>query len=314
MRDKPAYCPICSGKCQRIRAWGGQGFHSLNTIAGIQVDDTRKPFSLYQCQDCRFIFKTPRLSDQQLLNLYAQSVDRAYETEASLNKEGSDDHDPLGRLCEKTAENHTNGRRVLEIGCSNGRMLRDWGSEWDKYGVEPSDAATKIAEKRGIKIMAKTIDELANNSSHHKWDCILSVDTIEHVSDPLRFISISRQLLAPNGVIIILTGNMSCPLARFAGARYWYASFPEHISFPTPQTFQYIANSLRGRVMRSRPYRWARGTENVAVTWVIQAFKYTVFTLLLILSRLRGSRLPQRGFPVMTSHRDHIMTVLGQFG
>lgn len=52
-----------------------------------------------------------------------------------------------------TALAHSIGRRVLEVGCSNGAMLQQWGSDWVKSGIEPSMASAKVANQSGINVV-----------------------------------------------------------------------------------------------------------------------------------------------------------------
>ncbi|MCP9903248.1 class I SAM-dependent methyltransferase [Cyanobium sp. BA5m-21] len=217
----------------------------------------------------------------------------------------------LARLCEVTALTHSIGRRVLEVGCSNGAMLQQWGSDWVKSGIEPSRASAKVANQRGINVVGAHIGDLKCG----QWDCIVSVDTVEHIIDPMSFFRCAKDLLAPGGIIITLTGDMSFGLARCAGSRYWYASFPEHISFLVPATFSYIAGKLNGQVIFSRLYRWGSPGALDGVQFLLQSIKYIIMYLVLSASRSLGFKgvISRRGFPVMTAHCDHSLTVMGRF-
>lgn len=308
-----ALCPVCNRKCDPISALGQRhGRHIFDKIAGIQVRQAQEEFSLFNCMNCGFLFKPPILSESELISLYSKSIDRAFkpcDSTASLQPDRR--LKLLARLCEDTALAHASGRRVLEVGCSNGIMLSQWSDEWRKYGIEPSTASANLAVERGINIIGSSIYDVKTRG----WDCIISVDTIEHIYNPLAFLSHAKSLLAPDGVIITLTGDMSVWLARLAGPRYWYASFPEHLSFLTPKTFKHIACRLEGKLTYLSHYRWGSPGRLDKLDWVLQGTKFSgmaCFAAASMLPRLKEKKAG-RSFPVMTAHRDHFITVLSCF-
>lgn len=306
-------CPICQDNSARIQSCGGYAHHAVDEIAGIQVPFARQRFELLRCSNCRFIFKSPQLSQGQLLDLYAKSTDRA--TDFPIGTAGlvqCKRTNLLAQLTESAALAHTSGRKVLEVGCSNGMMLSRWSDDWEKFGVEPSLASAQIAHQSGVKVLCPSIYDITNGT----WDCILSVDTIEHINDPLNFFAHAKNLLSPGGIILTLTGNSSCFLARLAGSRYWYASFPEHISFLSPYCLEYIAHRLNGRMLLNQAYRWSSPGGFDCREWLVQSVKFGVFVAFLAMTKLTssGSIRINRGSPVMTAHKDHFLGVIGGFG
>lgn len=305
-------CPICHHNCARLQRWGSYANHAIERIAGIEVAHAKQRFALLKCSNCRFVFKSPQPSERELISLYSKSTDRAAVAQNNLA-------DPptckrinlLAQLTEAAALAHTNNRKVLEVGCSNGMMLSQWGDKWDKFGVEPSEASARLAHKRGVKVLSSNIFDITSGT----WDCIVSVDTIEHMNNPLKFFEHAKSLLSPGGIILTLTGNISHFLAKYAEPRYWYASFPEHISFLSPFCMQYIAQTLNGRVLLMENYRWGTPGRIDCMEWLIQSTKFCIFSTYLATTRLSkdGLRSSKRGFPVMTAHKDHFLTVMGDF-
>lgn len=305
-------CPICNHQSDQIAAWGGCANHVFDKIAGIKLAQAAQPFSLYKCPNCFFVYKLPRLSDTELLEIYAESTDRAgVILDSNLSPSDDGRLSLLAQLSENVASSYTSGRKVLEVGCSNGGMLRLWSSFWDKYGVEPSQASAKIARNRGIKVIAKSVSEIPSGM----WDCIITVDVAEHLYNPLEFFKQAKSLLAPGGVVVTMTGNISFWLANLAGARYWYASFPEHISFLSPACLRYIASSLNGRILDSKSYQWGRPGKHDLKQHALQSVKYGIIFIGLSASMLGCGNQPaiKRGFPVMTAHQDHFLNVMGGF-
>lgn len=118
------------------------------------------------------------------------------------------------------ARPHVVGRRVLDISCGEGYgalMMKRWGAA-SVAGVDISDEAISVARRRfqadGIAFSvhdAHSVDELF---PAHSFDVIVSLETIEHLTDPVRFLRALRKVAVPGAVIII-----SCP------NDHWY--YPE---------------------------------------------------------------------------------------
>ena len=124
---------------------------------------------------------------------------------------------------------------VLDVGCGAGDFLSTLPAELTKYGVEPSVAAAAAASKRGVSIAAPTLAQL---SPQMRFDVITMIDVIEHVADPKALLDQALSHLAPAGSLIIATGDTGNVLwRRVFRSRFWYSSFPEHISFPSLRYF-----------------------------------------------------------------------------
>jgi len=132
---------------------------------------------------------------------------------------------------------------VLDVGCGAGDFLMSLPAELTKYGVEPSVAAAAAARKRGVSIPAPTLAQLSPQAG---FDVITMIDVIEHVANPGELLDQAVPHLAPGGSLIIATGDAGNVLWRQVfRSRYWYSSFPEHITFPSLRYF-HIWHESRG--------------------------------------------------------------------
>lgn len=120
------------------------------------------------------------------------------------------------------ASTHCKGRRVLDIACGEGygsRLLKDWGAS-EVLGVDVSAEAIQHAQNNfggeGVSFRCAAAEDLPHLLAGQGFDLIVSLETIEHLQDPERFLADLRQALNPGGCIII-----SCP------NDWWY--------FPTEQ-------------------------------------------------------------------------------
>jgi SAM-dependent methyltransferase len=104
------------------------------------------------------------------------------------------------------------GRKVLDVACGEGygsRLMHDWGAK-EVVGVDVSEEAVKnaqanfaVANLRYLAGDAERLDELLGNQ---KFDLIVSLETIEHLYDPITYLKAIAKLRSQDGIVLI-----SCP-------------------------------------------------------------------------------------------------------
>jgi SAM-dependent methyltransferase len=196
---------------------------AATVFAGQTLDPPWSGGSLYRCRRCHLGFRHPIRSDEAYEALYARASDAIWVSGALR---------PDHLLVRDRIEAIGPSVSVLDVGCYDGVLLAALGPAHRKFGVEASAAAAAAAGRRGVDIVAAKIRDIA--SLTERYDVVSAVDVIEHVADPLGFLAMLAGRLAPGGTLLISTGNLDLPAWRFAGGRYWYCSFPEHISFISP--------------------------------------------------------------------------------
>jgi SAM-dependent methyltransferase len=183
---------------------------------------------LWRCNNCQSMFRHPVLSKSMYLRLYVNGAGDERSTDA-----GRQDLTIIRRIIAE--QNRPGG--VLDVGCGPGDFLLTLPAGLPKYGVEPSTAASTAARKQGIAILGPTLDQLP---PHATFDVITIVDVIEHLAEPGELLDAAFPHLSPGGSLIIATGNASYALwRRFFRSRFWYSSFPEHITFPSLRYFHH---------------------------------------------------------------------------
>jgi SAM-dependent methyltransferase len=192
------------------------------------------------------MFRHPVLQTSAYLNLYADGVADEWSAD-----DGRQDLAIIRRII---AQKGRPGG-VLDVGCGAGDFLLTLPAELTKYGVEPSVAAAAAARKRGVSVPAQTLAELAPQA---EFDVITMIDVIEHVADPGELLDQVLPHLAPGGSLIIATGDAGNMLwRRIFRSRFWYSSFPEHITFPSLRYFHiwHEGRELRAPVAIQLKYR-----------------------------------------------------------
>ena len=223
-------CPSCQSRdvCQL------GPIPSSNVFAGRFLDSALPGGFLCRCLDCSLSFRYPRPSRPDVDELYRMGDKESWP-------------EPVGgrtdwKLISKMLQSLSGIKRVLDVGCFDGRFLEYLGQGYEWFGVEIHKVAAESARQRGVSIIAEDYSEL---SSHQiKVDAVLAVDVIEHSYDPREFLACLVSAVREDGIIIITTGNTNAPTWRLMGSRYWYCHIAEHMSFINPEWAQNVAQRL----------------------------------------------------------------------
>lgn len=138
------------------------------------------------------------------------------------------------------------GRRVLDLACGEGygsRLMRDWGAV-EVIGVDVSQVSVEAAQHRfgreGIRYLCGEAESADTLLVGEQFDLIISLETIEHLNDPIAYLRALARLRAPGGVILI-----SCP------NDWWYYPTdaernPYHVRKYTFDEFMALVTSVLG--------------------------------------------------------------------
>ena len=223
MEDELIKCRLCNATCIRDLGTIPDSDYFAGRVLLSPIDGGH----LWACDSCESMFRHPILPNSRYLRLYAEGAEDEFGATG-----GRQDFVIIRRMIEEKPR----PCGVLDVGCGAGDFLMTLPGDLAKHGVEPSAAASAVARKHGVSILAPTLDELPANA---RFDVITIIDVIEHVADPGALLDMTLPHLAPGGSLIIATGDTGNALwRRIFRARFWYLSFPEHITFPSLKYFQ----------------------------------------------------------------------------
>jgi 2-polyprenyl-6-hydroxyphenyl methylase/3-demethylubiquinone-9 3-methyltransferase len=104
------------------------------------------------------------------------------------------------------------GLRVLDIGCGGGLLSEPMARLGaDVVGADAAERNIPVAqvhaEASGLKIDYRhtTAESLA--TAGEAFDAVLNMEVVEHVSDPLAYLTACRDLLCPGGLMVCSTLN-----------------------------------------------------------------------------------------------------------
>jgi len=123
-------------------------------------------------------------------------------------------------------------KRLLDLGAASGYFLDVAGrSGYSAEGIEINPSAVKEGQARGRKI--KIADILKSGYPDNTFDSVTAFDFFEHLPhDKLKdYLSAIRKMLAPGGVLAVITVNTASRWAKIFGRKWHTFLPPEHISY-----------------------------------------------------------------------------------
>jgi len=168
---------------------------------------------LYRCRHCATVQQPSLPAGDDLAERYRAMHDDAYLAEEAGRRATAN------RLLDLVAR-HRPGGRLLEVGCGHGLLLDEARRRgYETLGLELSAGAAAYARATlGLDVREERLEDLA---PEEPFDAIVLADVIEHLDDPVGALDRLAELLAPGGVLCVVTPDPSSPTARLAGSRWW---------------------------------------------------------------------------------------------
>lgn len=217
------------------------------------------PFHYFRCRACRFLFVEPVTPDSIYDDAYYdgrgvdptvnyraeyedfRQTDRIYEFEDLLRI--ASDH-----LRRETAAPLGPTVHWLDFGCGAGgllKFLRETGRIGTANGPLPlelvgSDVgsySTRLRTEAGFHIIAP--DELGA-LPERSFDIISAIEVLEHIAEPAPVLKLLSRLLKPGGLLLLTTGNLASPMARWRGLKFSYCMPEIHVSLFSPATLCHL--------------------------------------------------------------------------
>lgn len=298
MKSNKVKCPSCQSNQYSLIGL----IPASSYFAGRKISNPIQGGSLYCCKSCHLYFRYPKLSRIDLEDSYTQSAGDG-RWEKNFN-ERSDWEIAAGWI-----ESNGKTSRVLDIGCNDGTFLIGLSSSHKLYGIELNPAASARAKEQGVEIIGSEFEECILEMSL-QFDVVSAFDVIEHVDDPLRFLTLMASKLSPGGEIIISTGNSDAWAWKFMGSQYWYCIPPEHITFINLQWAQNAAHQLGLSLVETVSFAHFKGTQ---LQRFIAFLKNVAFKLCPLIFALRRSYKSDKGEkinlapPSWVTARDHLI-------
>ncbi len=185
-----------------------------------------------------------------------------------------------------TTDKPFKGLKILDIGCGGGLLSEPMARLGaDVVGADAAERNIPVAQihaqQSGLEIDYRHTSAEKITESGDTFDVILNMEVIEHVADPLGFLTACRQLLKPNGLMICSTINRNPKsyLMAIIGAEHIMRWLPKGThdwsKFITPdELFDLIKNSglnpvdRKGFVFNPLKWDWSISNNDLSVNYV----------------------------------------------
>ncbi|MFW5655387.1 MAG: bifunctional 2-polyprenyl-6-hydroxyphenol methylase/3-demethylubiquinol 3-O-methyltransferase UbiG [Roseicyclus sp.] len=189
------------------------------------------------------------------------------------------------------AERPFDGLRLLDIGCGGGLLSEPMARLGaDVVGADAAERNIPVARihaaQSGLAIDYRHTTAEAMAASGEQFDVVLNMEVVEHVADPLAYLTACRELLRPGGLMICSTINRNPKSFAMAilGAEYVMRWLPrgthEWSKFITPDELYDLLRRAglspvdrKGFVFNPVSWRWSLSDRDLSVNYVTASTK-----------------------------------------
>ena len=238
-------CPWCESEKAQINLWLKDEFL------------TKEDFHICECLNCGLLYTMPR-PDKEKIGAYYKSeayyshqenkkgfIPKVYERVKSINLKHK----------YRLATNGMQPGKLLDIGCGVGDFLHTAEMHgWECIGVEPSEDAKAIAQKR-MKGMIITSEEL-ESFPDGAFDVITMWHVLEHVDDLKWQVAQLQRLVKPSGRVVIAVPNYKSYDGQYYKEHWAAYDVPRHLNHFNRITLSKIFKTSGLELVKMDKLKW----------------------------------------------------------
>lgn len=183
------------------------------------------------------------------------------------------------------------GLRILDIGCGGGLLCEPMARLGATVvGADAAEGNIPVAQvhaqQSGLEIDYRHTTAEAMAAAEEQFDVVLNMEVVEHVADPLAYLTACKDLLKPNGLHICSTINRNPKSFAMAivGAEYVMRWLPkgthEWAKFITPEELFELMRKAgldpvdrKGFVFNPITWQWRLSDRDLSVNYVTASLK-----------------------------------------
>ena len=214
--------------------------------------EARGPYRLCSCPVCRFGQVQPRPDSREVADFYR--VDSYYTHGEGAGAPAPARPGLIDRLRIKAAwlvdygckigddwlrARLDPGAKVCDLGCGDGKLLSRMARlGYEAIGVEPDPDARAEAERKGLRVLPGTAEDLPAEVRGRKYDCVMMIHVLEHSLRPRLAASNAARLLSDGGLLVVEVPNNEARGLGRAGVLWPWLDVPRHLNFFTKASLE----------------------------------------------------------------------------
>ncbi len=159
--------------------------------------------NIIQCQKCGHIYQDKKRDlhdnneffkeEYHHLNSHYQNNNSAIDSQVSRSK----------GILAYLSKHHPMNKNLLDLGCGYGYVMKSFiEAGYDCYGIDPDKSCIDYTQKKSnLNVILGSSEELPYQND--KFDIVLSLGTLEHVSDLTQSLKEIRRVLKDDGVLFL---------------------------------------------------------------------------------------------------------------
>lgn len=242
-KEEVEACLVCNSSNSVI-------VETTKTMMGDQTEE----WTFKSCQDCSFVFLSPRVNSEDLGDFYTTSYlpYRGGEAWGKYSKLVEDDLDKIDERRTKIVKKYFDkgkSKNLLDIGCGKPSFLKKANEllSINAYGLDFSDEGWKD-DMESYKALNLYIGEVSDLSKDIKADVITMWHYLEHDYNPqetLRQLSNSQS----KGTTLVVEVPNYDSYTRKKYGKFWSGYHtPRHTGLYSPETMKHLLESCRWEV------------------------------------------------------------------
>lgn len=204
---------------------------------------TKDGRTIIECRHCGYAHVFPMYSEQELEEYYANVFSESTPSHLWFEK------------VQNILHWKTSGT-ILDLGCWEGIQLEHFvKAGWQCTGLELNKKAAAISQAKGIEVLQVSIKDFFTRCAGQTWDVINVAYVLEHIPQPVEFLSQIKTHLKTGGILILEVPNEFNPF-QMAYLRkqhvdpYWIF-LPEHVNYFNKESLERLVLGVGCRILHA---------------------------------------------------------------
>lgn len=248
-------------------------------VSTLETAFSRDVWQIVQCEETGFVFLSNPPEYQQLEEEFAwektQNLERQRRAEAEpvfqtisqgikiAKLYALPKRNKLWKLIREIASKTPQGQdfRILDVGCGSGHLLDAISRRFQEsgilavpFGIEVSNVLAAGSNTRfqalGGHVVSKCAIDGVQDFEPASIQCVVLHSFLEHEAQPVELLRKVRNILTPDGAVVLKVPNFDCWNRHLRGARWCGFRYPDHVNYFTPKTLGLTAARAGFRIAR----------------------------------------------------------------